>query len=386
MIYQRILNLDNLLKNKSFFLFGPRYTGKTSLIQKQLKEAKIYDLLDVDVFSVLVKRPKVIEEAILSSKVEIVVIDEIQKLPALLDEVQRIITKYNTKFLLTGSSARKLKRNAANLLGGRAWQAEMFSLVSKEIENFNLLTYLNTGGLPAIYNDKNAKEELRGYVNTYLQQEIYKEALTRNLTSFSSLLDVLALSNGQEINYESLASDCGVSPMTIKNYIEILSDTLIGFELPGYTKTKKRKATVRAKHYLFDIGVTNHLCQRGEIALKSEIFGNAFEHFIILEVRAWNSYTRNYYPLTYWRSTSKFEVDLVIGNSLAIEIKSTELVQDKHLKGLRALKEEKLINKYLIISQDEEDKITNDGIVMMHWKKFLQKLWKSKDLSEITRY
>lgn len=376
MKYKRILNLDKLLNQKSFFLFGPRSTGKTRLIQDQLPGVVSYDLLDAEIFQSLVKRPKIIEERYLANSTEqIIVIDEIQKLPSLLDEVHRLLNKYELKFLLTGSSARKIKRGGANLLAGRAWQAELYPLVYHEIPNFDLNIYLNTGGLPQIYSNALASEELRSYVSTYLQEEIYQEALTRNLNSFSKLLDVIALTNGQEINYQSLASDCGVSPMTLKNYLEILSDTLIGFQLPGYTKTKKRKGINRAKHYLFDIGITNQLCQRGKINPKSELFGSAFEHFIILEVRAWNSYFRRYANLSYWRSTSKMEVDLIIGDNLAIEIKSTELVQDRHLKGLRALKEEGLIENYLIISQDPERRITDDGIQIMPWEAFLKLLW-----------
>jgi len=189
----------------------------------------------------------------------IIAIDEIQKLPTLLDEVHRLISKFDMKFILTGSSARKLKRGSANLLAGRAWRADLFALTSNEIPKFNLLTYLNCGGLPHIYGKKYAAEELNSYVSTYLREEIQSEALTRNLESFSEFLDAIAMSNGEEINFESLASDCGVSPGTLKNYIGILEDTLIGFTLSSYTKTKKRKAISRGKHYLFDLGVVNVL-------------------------------------------------------------------------------------------------------------------------------
>jgi uncharacterized protein len=376
-MFSRILNLPHLLELKSFFLFGPRSTGKTSLIHHQLHDAIVYDLLDAEVFNSLVKRPKVLEERILADKsaAPLLVLDEVQKLPSLLDEVQRLITKYNATFLLTGSSARKIRRGGANLLAGRAWQAEMFPLVSKEIANFDLLTYLNTGGLPDIYAKKLAGEELRSYVYTYLKEEVQAEALVRNLSAFSFFLDAIALSNGTEINYVSLSSDCGVSPATLKNYIEILSDTLLGFSLPGFIKTKKRKPVSRAKHYLFDIGVTNQLCNRGAIKSGSELFGNAFEHFIVLEVRAWNSYSRSFFNLTYWRSTSQFEVDLLIGTKLAVEIKATSLVQDKHLKGLRALKEEGLIDRYIIVSLDSDRRTTTDGIEIYPWATFLNELW-----------
>jgi predicted AAA+ superfamily ATPase len=374
--YPRVLNLPNLLNNKSFFLFGPRATGKTSLINQQLEDALIFDLLDAETYSQLLRRPKVIEESIKANpQQQTVVVDEVQKIPAILDEVQRIITKYPVHFLLTGSSARKLKRGGGNLLAGRAWQAELFPLCSREIHDFELLRYLNTGGLPAIHGKPLAKEELRSYLGTYLKEEIQAESLTRNLPAFASFLDAIALTNGEEVNFESLSSDCGVSPVTLKNYIGILEDTLIGFSLPGFTKTKKRKAISRIKHFLFDIGVVNQLTNRGEILPKSELFGRVFEHFILLEVRAWNSYRRAYQNLCYWRSTSQLEVDLVIGTEMAVEIKSTELVQDKHLKGLRALKEEGLVKNYCVVSCDLVRRVTDDGITIYPWKEFLDMLW-----------
>lgn len=373
-MYDRFLNISNLLKKKSFFLFGPRSTGKTTLIHQQLPEAKIFDLLDNDVYRSLLKRPKIIEEEC-NDPNQIIVIDEVQKLPLILDEVHRLIHKKKLRFLLTGSSARKLKRGSANLLAGRVWRAGLHPLIYKEIPDFDLLTYLNNGGLPHVYGSPDSYEELESYVSMYLREEIQAEALTRNIQAFAEFLDAIALSNGQEINYESLASDCQVAPGTLKNYIQVLEDTMLGFRLPGYKKTKKRKATTRAKHYLFDLGVTNNLCQRGEIKEKSELFGAAFEHFIILEVRAYLSYTRKRDKLHYWRSTSKMEVDLIIGNEIAIEIKSSSLIQDKHLKGLRALMEEGILKKFIIVSLDRERRLTNDGIEILPWKLFLDRLW-----------
>ena len=225
-MYHRILNLVDLLKKKSFFLFGPRSTGKTTLIKNQLPNAKIYDLLDAEVFRRLLKRPSLLEEENQNSK-QLIVIDEIQKLPSLLDEVHRLIFKRNFRFLLTGSSARKLKKGAANLLAGRAWETQLFPLTSPEIPHFNLITYLNDGGLPHVYGSPNAQEELNSYVSTYLYEEIQAEAITRNISAFSEFLDLIALSNGQEINFESLSNDCQTSASTIKNYLSILEDTLL---------------------------------------------------------------------------------------------------------------------------------------------------------------
>ncbi len=212
-----------------------------------------------------------------------------------------------------------------------------------------------------------------------MREEIQAEALTRNIQGFSSFLEVIALNNGEEVNFQSLASDCGVTVSTLKNYIQILEDTLLGFSLTGYTKTRKRKAVSRIKHYLFDVGVANSLAHRGEIFEKSELFGKAFEHWIIQEIRAFLSYNRLTDQMTYWRSLSQFEVDIIVGNKWALEIKSTNLVQGKHLKGLRALEEENLIKKFYVVSLDPKVRRTDDGIEILPWKIFIQRLW-NRDL------
>lgn len=238
-MYKRILSLPNLLKMKSHFLFGPRSTGKSTLISEQLGgDSVVFDLLERDTYKRLLQDPSLLSQV---DQSKIIVIDEIQKIPSLLDEVHRLIHKNGTIFLLTGSSARKLKRGSANLLAGRAWHTSLFSLVSKEIPNFNLEQYLTRGGLPQVYDSEYWENELKAYVCLYLREGIAGEALTRNLESFSEFLDLVARSNGNEINYQSFASDCGVSLNTIKNYFDILEDTLIGFKLPAFIKTKKEK-------------------------------------------------------------------------------------------------------------------------------------------------
>ena len=377
-MYKRILNLPPLLKKKSFFLLGPRSTGKTTLISHHFPKTKVYDLLNTKTYMRLLKNPELLIEETEGNTYKLIIIDEIQKLPSLLDSVQLLIQKKNKRFLLTGSSARKLKRGGANLLAGRAWQAGLFPLVWGEIPHFNLKRYLNRGGLPVIYDSASYQEELEAYINLYLKEEIQDEAFARHVGAFVEFLDLIALSNGEEINYRGFSSDLQISPTTLKNYIEILNDTLVGFPLPAYTKTKKRKAISRSKYYLFDIGVTNYLCHRGEIKEKSDLWGKVFEHFIVLEIRAFLSYSRKRLKMHYWRSTSKMEVDLVIDQALAIEIKSVNLVRDRHLKGLRALKEEGLIKQYIVVSMDEETRVTQDKITILPWKVFLKQLWEGK--------
>jgi uncharacterized protein len=229
--------------------------------------------------------------------------------------------------------------------------------------------------LPAIYPSDDYFEELRAYAALYLKEEIQNEALTRKIAQFSEFLDLIALSNGEEISYQSIANDCGVSANSIKNYVQILEDTLLAFQLKAFTKTRKRKAISRSKLYLFDIGVTNSLANRGEIRPASELFGRAFEHFIVLEVRAFLSYARKNVGMHYWRSTSQFEVDLVLGNQWAIEIKGATSIADKHLKGIRALKEEGKIENFAVVSLDQNERKTADNITVFPWKIFLKRLW-----------
>lgn len=247
-----------------------------------------------------------------------------------------------------------------------------------EIPSFDLRTYLNTGGLPAIYGNPNYSEELRAYTGLYLKEEIREEALTRNISSFAEFMELLALTSGEELSYSSLASDCGVSPNSIKNYIEILKDTLIAFELPSFTKTRKRKAISRSKLYLFDVGVTNSLARRGKIEIGSELFGKTFEYFLMQEIRAYLSYTRKEVTMSYFRSTSQFEVDLILDKIWALEFKGVKLVHDRYLKGLRALKEEGIIRNFAIVSLDAEKRKTTDGILIYPWKNFLDDLWSQK--------
>lgn len=371
-MYKRTLDLTKLLEKKSFFLFGPRGTGKTTLLRHTLSDATVIDLLEIKTYREYLKNPSLISEQKLKP---IVVIDEVQKLPEILDEVHRLIEAEKLTFLLTGSSARKLKRGGANLLAGRAWWAEMFPLTSNEIPDFDLMTYLNRGGLPVVYPSDDYVEELRAYTALYLKEEIQNEALTRKVAQFSEFLDLMALSNGEEISYQSIAGDCGVSPNSIKNYIQVLEDTLVAFQLKAFTKTRKRKAISRSKLYFFDIGVTNSLANRGEIMAGSELFGKTFEHFILLEVRAFLSYTRKNIKMCYWRSTSRFEVDLILDNQWGIEIKSAARVQNKHLKGIRALMEEGNIQNFAIVSCDRYERKTQDNITILPWQLFLEKLW-----------
>jgi predicted AAA+ superfamily ATPase len=304
----------------------------------------------------------------------VVIIDEIQKLPKLLDEVHRLIETRKIRFLLTGSSARKLRREGANMLGGRAREAQLMPLTWKEIgDDFDLIRYLNFGGLPIIYRSKQPSEDLKSYARIYLAEEIKAEALVRNYERFVRFLEVMASSNGKELNYASLASDSGVPSRTIENHIEVLKDTLMGYELLPFSKTLKRKAVAKSKFYFFDVGVANYLAEKLPMSEGSTDMGIAFEHFIINEVRAYLAYRRIDKKLSYWRS-GKVEVDLVVGKDLAIEIKFSKQMKDEFYSGLKALKEEGLVKKFMIVgrfgSQGERD-----GVSYLPYEKFLKLLW-----------
>jgi predicted AAA+ superfamily ATPase len=375
MSIDRFLNLQEALSKKSHFLFGPRGVGKSSLIKKTLLNAVVIDLLKDDLYSRLLRRPSLLEELLPADNATLVVIDEIQKIPSLLDEVHRIIEERKIRFLLTGSSARKLKHGGANLLGGRAWEMNMLPLTTQELgTQFDLLRYLSYGGLPAIYFSDYPHEELVNYTKLYLREEIQAEGLVRKFDHFVRFLDFVALTNGEELNYDSLGSDAGVPPRTVASYFELLEDTLVGFSVHPYKLSKKRKAISRSKFFLFDVGVVGSLTKRGTLFHESELLGKAIEHFIGMELRACISYQQLDLPLTYWRTTSKHEVDFIVGDLLAVEVKATEKVSEKHLRGLYALQEESQIKKLVLVSRDPVRR-TVDGIEIIPWRQFCTELW-----------
>ena len=386
MKYQRILNLAELLKKKSFFLFGPRSTGKSHLIREQLQEqAFILNLLHSDLFLRLSENPSELE-ALLQSKAaqekKWIVIDEVQKIPELLNEVHRLIEERKLHFLLTGSSARKLKRGQANLLAGRAWTANLFPLCFAEIPHFNLEHYLRFGGLPHVYTSKEPAEELDAYVQTYLKEEILAEGLIRKIPPFSRFLRAAALSNGQQLNFTEIGSDCQVAPSTIREYYSILEDTLIGFLLEPWTASKKRKASSTAKFYFFDTGVTHTIAGTKELDRNSNLYGNSFEQFIAMELRAYISYRRIKESLSFWRSTHGYEVDFLIGNKIAIEVKASKKADIRACKGLQALQEEKVFKTFYFVSQDPLE-MKKAGIHFIHWKDFLTRLWSDELLGKL---
>ena len=375
-MYRRILHLDENIKEKSIFLFGPRQTGKSTLVRAGLPDARVYNLLDVGLYRTLGADPTRIKKEILSipHPKPVVVIDEIQMLPELLNEVHLLIEEHGIRFVLTGSSARSLKRKGVNLLGGRARSMNLHPLVSAELgESFDLMRALNHGLLPAIYDSHNPDGDLNDYAGVYLREEIAAEGVTRNIPAFSRFLEVAAISNGQILNHTNIASDAEVKRTTVIDYYQVLLDTLLGFELPAWKGTKKRKPITTSKFYLFDPGVARHLAGREKYTQKNAGFGAAFEHFIFHELRSACDYGYRS-TLHYWRSTSGFEVDFILDGSLAIEVKAASTIRADDLKGLKAIREEHPGFKLIVVAMNDREYL-EDGISIIPWKIFLQKLW-----------
>ncbi|MFN0118650.1 MAG: ATP-binding protein [Elusimicrobiota bacterium] len=377
-MYTRLIPLSSLIKRKSLFLLGPRQTGKSTLLKTQFPEAVYYDLLEADTFRELSKNPEYVRQT-LPEKNHLLIVDEIQKLPSLLDEIQLLLDRNKSlRVILTGSSARKLKRGSANLLGGRAWFCSLHPLVSPELGNPRLLERMKKGGLPGIIDSPDFAEDLKAYVGTYLKEEIQSEGLTRSIGNFSRFLDVAGLSNGQQLNFNEVGNDAQVPPRTVREHYQILEDTLLGHTLLPYQKTKKRKPVATSKFYFFDLGVARLLQKLDDISKGSEPYGRALEHLIYLEMKCFLDYHRLDYPLTYWRSHSQFEVDFVIGNSWAVEVKSKNHVSESDAKGLLALAEECQLKRKLIVSHETRYRRLNSGVEVMPVEQFLTLLWAGK--------
>ncbi|MDP1574778.1 MAG: DUF4143 domain-containing protein [Coxiellaceae bacterium] len=338
----------------------------------------IIDLLRSELYLHLSARPHELESMInMHPECKIIVIDEVQRVPMLLNEVHRLIETRGLIFLLIGSSARSLRQHHVNLLAGRAWEAHLFPLTTAEIPNFQLPRYLQYGGLPAVYTSTNPAEELHAYVDTYLKEEIQAESLVRKIPNFARFLQLAAMTSGTLLNFSAVASDTGIPISTVREYYHILEDTFIGFLVPAWTKTIKRKAMSTAKFYLFDCGVKLTLAGIRTLDANSDQYGQAFEHFIVLELRAYVSYKRLHLPISYWRSQQHHEVDFIIGDDIAIEVKSTHKITEKHLKGTRLLMQEAICQKYYVISQDPINRQI-DHIHIIFWKDFLTQLWEDR--------
>ncbi len=335
-MYTRIIKPP---KDKSFFLFGPRGTGKTTWLKSNFPKAVYLDLLESELYNDFLANPQRLENFIPKDFNDWIILDEVQRVPALLNEVHRLIESRKTKFILTGSSARKLKQKDVNLLAGRALTYHFYPLTSLELKNdFSLEHALEFGSLPATFSEKDKKRYLESYVSTYLREEIQQEGLTRNLGAFSRFLETASFSQGQVLNMSEVARECACHRKVVENYFSILRDMMIGDYLFVFTKKAKRRLIQHPKFYFFDAGVYRTLRPAGPLDVLAEIEGLSLETFIYQEIKALNDYLNLGYSLFYWRSANQFEVDFVLYGKkgiVAIEVKRTKKPTAKDLKGLK---------------------------------------------------
>lgn len=368
--------LFNNSEGSSFFVWGARQTGKSTLLKQVFKDALTFDLLNTDLLRRFTKRPAEFREIVLASEdVKTILIDEVQKVPELLNEIHWLIENTNKRYVMSGSSPRKILKQGINLLGGRALRYELYPLSFSEIPDFDLLKALNQGLIPKHYDAKNYQNLLSAYIGAYLEEEIIAETRIRDKQIFYGFLEKAAFSNGEIVNYTNIATDCGISSPTVKEYFTILKETMLGKYVESFQKKPKRRVILAPKFYFFDVGIANFLLNRKNIEQGTESFGPAFEHFIYMELLAYSQYSGKMFPIHYWRTTSQLEVDFILGDhEVALEVKSTDNVQAKHLKGLKAFGEEYTTKRNIVVSCDPYPRKMGD-VDIMPWKVFLTKLW-----------
>ncbi len=372
----RLLELEAKLHEKSYFLFGPRQIGKTKLIKNTLSQYKSYNLLNAKTYAALAHNPAKIREELKPGD-RIVIVDEIQKLPTLLDEIQLMIDDLGVNFLLTGSSARKLKRSGSNLLGGRARSLSLHPFVYPELQKvgrFDLLTAMNHGLIPSLYFSSDPQADFAAYVGNYLQIEVSAEAAVRNIPAFSRFLHVIAQCNAEMINWAQVSSDAQVAASTVREYFQILVDTFVAYELKAWGVTEKRKPISTSKLYLFDVGLAEYLRNASPIREGSAEFGHAFESWIFHELRSYCDLRGFSEGLRYWRSTSQLEVDFILNEKIAIECKAKQNIGSRDLTGLRALSEEVHFKHQIVVSMETEERKVG-AIRILPWRVFLEELW-----------
>ena len=378
--YNRIMELD-LPKGQSAFLWGARNTGKSTYLHQKYPDSIYYDLLLSDTFLKLQANPAILREELLAAPSEKlkrpIIIDEVQKIPALLDEIHWLIENKKLAFILCGSSTRKLKRGAANLLGGRAWKFHFYPLTFKEIDNFNLLQALSHGLIPSIYNSSNPNRSFTAYVDMYLKEEIQAEGIVRNLPGFARFLDLVGFSNGEMLNYKKIATDCAVDAKTVKEYYQILVDTLIAYLVQPFTKTKKRQLiSATPKFYLFDVGIANYLSKKTVTELRGTAAGDTLEHYILMELTAYIGINELRTKINYWRTKSGLEVDFVLNDGdIAIEVKISNNPRSSDYKGLTAFCNDYKPKEAIVVCLASQPRITENNIKIYPWEMFLTKLW-----------
>ncbi len=378
----RALRID-LPPRQSAFLWGARKTGKSTYLKQRFPRSIIYDFLKTDLLLDMTRNPALLREQLLARRPEElgepVILDEVQKVPRLLDEVHWLIENRDLRFILCGSSARKLKRGGANLLGGRAWRFHMHPLTSQEVPGFDLLRALDRGLVPAHYLQAQGGRSLKAYVVDYLKEEVFDEALTRNAPAFSRFFEAMGFSHGQLVNYANVARDCGVDAKTVREYYQILVDTLLGTMIPPFKRRQNRQVIGKApKFYLFDVGVAGYLQGRQIAGSQGESFGRALEHFVLMELLAHRSYADLNYPISFWRTKTGLEVDFVLGDGeVALEVKGASRVDSRDLRPLQAFIEEYGPRRAYFVCNEPARRQAGE-ILVLPWREFLAELWRGE--------
>lgn len=380
-MYHRELDIE-LPPGQSAFLWGARKTGKSTLLRRRFPLSARFDLLDTRLMLDFTRAPWSLSERVralsTAQRKRPILIDEVQKVPALLDEVHRLIENDGLGFVLCGSSARKLRRGRANLLGGRAWRFALHPLTWSEVPGFDLLRALNRGLIPSHYDSAAPRRTLAGYVDDYLREEVFEEGLTRNAPAFARFFEALALCHGELVNYSNVARDCGVSSKTVKEYFRILVDTLLGVLVEPFGRRRSRAVITKApKFYLFDVGVAGHLAGRRIDRAAGPDFGRALEHFVLMEILAYRSYREHDFPVRFWRTKSGLDCDFVLGREgrVAIEVKGGANPGSRELRGLRAFIDEHGPRRAFLVCNGSAPRRTADGIRILSWERFLERLW-----------
>jgi predicted AAA+ superfamily ATPase len=374
--YSRIIALHDTWRAGSAFLFGPRQVGKSTLLRDSFPDCRVINLLKSEEYLSLANDPTRLRGIAQSGK--ITVIDEIQRIPELLNEVHYLIEERDARFLMTGSSARKLRRGGVNLLGGRARTYNLLPLSLMEIgDDFILEKALQIGMLPPAWTSADPQALLNSYVTDYLEQEIISEAAVRNVSAFRRFLSFAALVSGKQLNYTKLSADAQVKPTTLREHVEILIDSLVASRVEPWRQGRKRKVVAHEKIYLFDIGVTRVLQERSSYAPNTTEYGEAFESLVYHELRCYSEYVSKE-RISFWRTATNIEVDFILGDRLAIEAKASRSASDSDLRGLRAIASEATFKARILVCQEPHQRTTDDGILILPFVDFVRGLWNGR--------
>ena len=367
---------------QSAFLWGPRKVGKSTLLRELFPDSARFDLLDTRLMLELTRSPWALAERVRALEPGVrarhIVIDEVQKVPAVLDEVHRLIEDDGLSFVLCGSSTRKLKRTGSNLLGGRAWRFALQPLAWPEVPAFDMLQAVNRGLVPQHYDSAQHRRALAGYVEDYLKEEVFAEGLTRNVAAFARFFETLSFCHGELVNYSNIARDCGVDSKTVREYFQILVDTLLGVFVEPFSRRRSRAVITRApKFYLFDVGVAGRLAGRRIERPAGAEFGRAFKHFLLMELLAYRAYRERDFPVRFWRTKSGLECDFVLGadGAMVIAAKGGGRVRPSELAGIRAYVDEHGPRHAVVVCNESDARRTPDGVWILPWRQFLERLW-----------